>query len=215
VFYISPLRLMLSCRPKMMPVGLGGPRSPVLGDDALLPTGAQLAAAFANSGAAQEAAAVLDMEDLEGAMHDIPAAPAPAPAPKAGGARARQAPAHQRPSVQQVLQDLHQQVCVESDKQSQCRTVNLLHQGNSVCCLPIQVRASQQRQRMLCELWQRSMLGHLLLCVGFAHQTLVGLCSKTSSGSATAAFQGRQGCRTVQDSAEAEASAAGPVCASY
>lgn len=94
-----------------MPVGsgaLGGPRSPVLGDDTSMMTGAELAAALN----AQEVPAVLGMEDLEGGMHDIPSATAaaPSPAPKAGGARGRALPQQQRRSVEQVLQELHSKV---------------------------------------------------------------------------------------------------------
>lgn len=123
-------------RHHMMPVGQSAaaaaavaPRSPVLGEGDLM-TGADAAAAFARSAAAQDAVAVLDM-DLEGggggagaagggaaaAAAAAPAAARPAPAaaaPRAaGGARggARGGAQQPRRTVEQVLQELHTQVC--------------------------------------------------------------------------------------------------------
>lgn len=104
-----------------MPVGsgalgpAGAPRSPVLGEDmgSVLPSGADLAAAFAQSTAAQDLGAAVGM-DFETAGSDAAAAAvapaAPAPKPARGGGRGRQGAHHQRRSVDAVLQELHSQV---------------------------------------------------------------------------------------------------------
>jgi hypothetical protein len=106
-----------------MPVGsgalgpAGGPRSPVLGEDmgSALPSGADLAAAFAQSTAAQDLGAAVGMDfetpgsDAAAAAAVAPAAP-PAPKPARGCGRGRQGAHHQRRSVDAVLQELHSQV---------------------------------------------------------------------------------------------------------
>jgi len=97
----------------------GAPRSPVLGEDALM-TGADAAAAFARSAAAQDAAAAMDL-DLDGVGGNAAAAAAaggaavPAAAPRAvpraaGGGRAGQRGQQPRRTVEQVLAELHAQV---------------------------------------------------------------------------------------------------------
>jgi hypothetical protein len=104
----------------MMPVGSGAlasapsgaPRSPVLGEDSALPSGADLAAAFNQSAAAQDLGTAVSI-DLETAGSDVAVAAPVAVAPvtqRAGGGRGRQGGQQQRKSVETVLAELHQQV---------------------------------------------------------------------------------------------------------
>jgi hypothetical protein len=102
----------------MMPAGGGAaaggaPRSPVLGEDAPMPSGAELAAMFAGSAAAQDAEAAVGLGlDHQGsdAMDAAVAAPAAPPAAAPGGRGRGRGGAAPRRSVEQVLQELHSQV---------------------------------------------------------------------------------------------------------
>lgn len=116
----------------MMPVGSGalafapsGPRSPVLGEDSVLPSGADLAAAFNQSAAAQDLGTAMSI-DLETAGSDAAVAAPVAAAPVAQRGRGRQGGGQQRRSVETVLAELHQQVGTWTCKSAAIELVQLL-----------------------------------------------------------------------------------------
>jgi hypothetical protein len=115
--------------------GAGAPRSPVLGEDAPMPSGAELAAMFAGSAAAQDAEAAVGLGlDQQGsdAMDAAVAAPAAPPAAAPGGRGRGRGGAAPRRSVEQVLQELHSQVGIVLE--SGC-SVCYMCIGWVVCCL--------------------------------------------------------------------------------
>lgn len=89
------------------------PRSPVLGEDnGALPSGADLAAAFANSAAAQDmgAAVSIDLETAPSAEPVTVTAARTTTGRGGGGARGRGVAQHKPPEIETVLAELHSQV---------------------------------------------------------------------------------------------------------